>query len=61
MTHTSKIDFSKYFVRLRGFISKIRAKWGMVVLGDTADPNSALYSRLADPKKEAYKGSLIMR
>ncbi len=27
---------------LRGVISKIRAKWGMVSLGDTADPNSAL-------------------
>ena len=27
---------------LRGVISKIRVKWGMVIIGDTADPNSAL-------------------
>ncbi len=31
-----------YLKRLRGVISKIRAKLGMVIIGDTADPNSAL-------------------
>ncbi len=31
---------------LRGVISKIRAKWGMVIIGDTADPNSALCSHI---------------
>ncbi len=27
---------------LRGVISKIGANWGMVIIGDTANPNSAL-------------------
>ena len=27
---------------LRGVISKIRAKWGMVIIADTTNPNSAL-------------------
>ncbi len=31
---------------LRGVISKIRAKWGMVIIADTADPNSALCNQM---------------
>ncbi len=34
--------FYSFEMYLRGVISKIRAKWGMVIMGDTADPNSAL-------------------
>ncbi len=29
-------------MELRGVISKIRAKWGMVIIGDIADPDYAL-------------------
>ncbi len=29
-------------MHLRGVISKIRAKWGMVIIGDSADPISAI-------------------
>ncbi len=31
---------------LRGVISMIRAKWGMVIIADTADPNSALNNQM---------------
>ena len=39
--HTDKHK-NKQHHTLRGVISKIRAKWGMFIMGDTADPNSAL-------------------
>ncbi len=35
--------FGKDHSHLWGVISKIRAKWGMVIMGDTADPKSALW------------------